>query len=153
MQEKISPPVTPIQDAPAEQHRRQMLWQVWVPLIATLVIVLAVVILAVIGTVQGSPQVNRWGNISAVIIILPVMLCGVTFLLLFGGGVYGLSRLLRKMPDWMLRLQLFMLHLSLSVRRAADAATQPVIKVNTFSARVNTLWNRLFKRKAGGMQR
>jgi hypothetical protein len=153
MQEKISPPVLPFQDAPAEQHRRQMLWQVWVPLIATLVIVLTLVVLAIIGTVQGSSQVNRWGNISAVLVILPVMMCGVTFLVLFGGGAYGLSKLLKKMPGWMLRAQLFMLQLSLTVRRASDAATKPVFKANTLSARATTLWDRIFRRKTRLMQR
>jgi ABC-type microcin C transport system permease subunit YejB len=151
MQEKISPPVLPFQDEPAAQHRRQMLWQVWVPLIATLIIVLALVILAIIGTVQGSSQVNRWGNISAVLVILPVMLCGVTFLVLFGGGAYGMSKLLKKMPGWMLRAQLFMLHLSLTVRRVSDTATKPVFKVNTLSTRVSTLWDRIFHRKRTGM--
>lgn len=147
MRDSSSLPLGVIKASPVETHRRQMVRQVWIPLIATLVIVLALVILAVIGTVQGSDQVNRWGNISALIVIIPLMIQGLLLLALYGGIAFGLYKLLKKMPGWMLRLQLLMLRVSLTVRRVADSTTRPVFAVNTFEARATTLWDRIFRRK------
>jgi hypothetical protein len=153
MRDQNLPTVLPFQDAPAAMHRRQMLRQVWLPLIATLVIVLALVVFAIVGTVQGSPQVNRWGNISAVLIILPMMLGGLILLAIFGGTAYGVRKLLQKMPGWMLRAQIFMWKLSRSVRSASDAAARPVFVVNHNTTRARAFWDRVFRRRSGQAQR
>ncbi len=131
---------------PAQRHRKQMLWQVWVPLIASIVIVLALAILSVVGAVQGSPQIERWGNLSAVWVIMPVLFSGLLMLVIVVGMAYGFSKLLQKMPEWLLKAQLFMLRLALTARRIADQAATPVVSVNTFSARVSTLWGKIFRR-------
>lgn len=144
-QYKQSTPASRI--TPAARHRKQMLWQVWAPLIASIVIFLALAILSVVGAVQGSPQVERWGNLSAVWVIMPVLFSGLLLLVIVAGLAYGVHKLLQKMPEWLLKAQLFMLRLALTIRRAADQATTPVVAVNTFSARVSTLWGKFFRRK------
>lgn len=135
------------QDLPARQHRRQMLLQVWLPLVGTLILVLALVTLAIIGTAQGSSQVNRWGNISAIFVILPVLVGGLLLLVLTGGLAYGVNRLLKKVPDWMHAAQAFMQQIAQVVHKAADAAAEPVIKANTTQSRVSAFWDRLLWRK------
>jgi hypothetical protein len=125
-----------------------MVWQVWVPLVATILIALALGVLAIVGAFQGSPQVDHWGAISAVVVIAPVLVIGVVILAITAGVAFGVIWLHRKMPGWMLKLQLLMLRIALVTRRAADAATKPVMATNTFSARVSALWNTLFHRQA-----
>lgn len=147
MRENISTHERSIQGSPVELHRRQMIRQVWLPLGVSIIVVLALMILATIGTVQGNSEVNRWGNISAVFIILPVLFFGLLLLGILGGADYGMARLLKNVPGWMLRAQLFMIHLSLTIRHAADSTTVPIFKVNTFSTRVTTLWDKIFNRK------
>lgn len=148
MRENISTHERSIQASPVEMHRRQMIRQVWLPLGASIVVMLALMILSIVGTVQGSPAVNHWGNISAVFIILPVLFFGLLLLGILGGADYGMSKLLKKVPGWMLKVQLFMIKLSLTVRRAANSATTPIFKANTISARATTLWDRIFNRKS-----
>jgi len=123
-----------------------MIWQVWVPLAASLIIVLGFAILAILGAAVGSPQVERWGNISAVIVIVPWLVIGLVLLAIVGGSAYGVFFLLQKMPGWMLKVQLFMIQLALIIRQASDAATKPVMSVNTFSARVKALWRKVVRR-------
>lgn len=148
MRENNVIPELPVNRSPSADHRRQMLWQVWVPLIAAIIVTLALGILAIVGAVQGSSQVERWGNISAVLVILPMLVVGIVLLAIVGGSAFGVTKLLQKMPSWMLTVQLFMIRLSLMFRRAADSATKPVVATNTFAARVSTVWNRIFRRKA-----
>ncbi|HEX9019247.1 MAG TPA: hypothetical protein VF806_08665 [Anaerolineaceae bacterium] len=128
-------------------HRRQMFWQVWLPLGVTIVIVLFLAVLSVIGAAQGSSQVERWGALSAVWVIIPVLIWGVVLLALVGGMAFGVTLLVRKMPGWMLRAQLLVIRIGLMVRRAADAATKPVVTANTVTTRAATLWDRIFHRR------
>ena len=149
MHDKTRIPVRSNYVSPGEQHRRQMLRQVWLPLGASIIVMLALMILSIIGTLQGSSEVNRWGNISAIFIILPVLFFGILLLGILAGADYGMAKLLKKVPEWMLKAQLFMINLALTIRRAADSSTKPIFKVNTFSTRVATLWDRIFGRKVG----
>lgn len=143
MHDKATFPDIPIQATPSARHRKQMVWQVWVPLIATIVILLALAVLAVIGAFRGSPQVDHWGAIAAIWVIIPVLITGIILMAIVGGSAYGVSVLLKHMPEWMLKAQLFMIHLALTVRRVADAATKPVFGVSTTSAKATTIWRRI----------
>ncbi len=143
-QYKHSNPSTRI--TPTARHRRQMLTQVWAPLAVSMIIVLALAIWSIVGAIQGSSQIERWGNLSAVWVIMPVLFSSIIMLVLVAGVAFGVTWLLKRMPGWMLKAQLFMLRLALTTRRAADQATKPVVAVNTFSARASTLWNRIFHR-------
>jgi len=147
MRDKLSVAELPINASPVADHRRQMLRQVWAPLFISLFVVLALMILTIVGAVNANPQVEHWGGISAILIIIPLLLVLLVFLAITGACIYGMTKLLKRMPDWMLRLQLLLVRVSVAVRRGADAATQPVIKVNMFSARVKRLWNRVFRKR------
>lgn len=140
MNNKLSVAELPINASPVAVHRRQMRIQVWLPLAVSILIILVLMILTIISAIQGSPQIEWWGNISAIIVILPVLLILFIFLAITGAIVYGMTKLLNRVPDWMLRLQLIFERLSLSVRRASDSATKPVFTVNGFSSRVRAFW-------------
>jgi len=133
--------------SPAEEHRAQMIWQVWVPLGSGILIFLVLAGLSVAGAVVQSPQIERWGNLSAVWVFLPVLLTGLIVFVIVGACVYGMSRLLQKMPEWMLKLQLLMVRFSLMVRRASNASTSPVFMVQGFNARTNSFWQQIFGKK------
>jgi hypothetical protein len=133
--------------SPAADHKRQMIWQVWVPLGASTLIIVALMVLSIVGAIQKSDQVERWGNLSAVWVIIPVLITLVIFLAILLGCVFGMSKLLQKMPQWMLKAQLGVVHIGLIIRRAADAATRPVMEVNSMETRVKTLWQKIFGKK------
>jgi hypothetical protein len=132
---------------PAVAHRKQMLWQVWVPLGSCLTLVLVMVIITVAAAAIGSEQIARWGNISAIWVITPVLLALLLFLAIFSASVYGMAKLLEKMPGWLLTAQTFMVMVSQTVRQGADTTTRPILAVNSFSAQVSYLWNRFILRK------
>lgn len=90
--------------SPSVEHRRQMTWQVWVPLGASILIFLGLTGLVVAGALAKSDQIERWGSLSAVWIILPVLFVGLIILTILIACVFGMSKLLVKMPDWMLKV-------------------------------------------------
>jgi hypothetical protein len=91
MNEKLTVVELPINASPVADHRRQMLWQVWLPLGISIFIVLALIILTIVGAAQDSPQISRWGNISAIMVIIPVLLVGTLLLVIVLALVYGMS--------------------------------------------------------------
>lgn len=129
--------------SPAAQHRRQMRWQIWAPLIASIVVFFGLVILTIIGAVGGSSQVSRWANLSSVWVIAPVLLAGLIFLAIFVLCIYGMSKLLKRVPGWMVRLQMGIEQVALFARRAADAAAQPVMATSGVKASAQALWQKL----------
>ena len=152
MDEKAPHKKSRVKLSPAASHRRQMTWQVWVPLIASILIVLALLTLTVIGAFGGSSEVARWSNISAIWIIAPLLLVGLIFFALAAAMVFGMAKLLNKVPDWMLRLQLLMEQLTLAFRRMADASTMPVMVTSGYKARAAALWQSIRKKPARGSQ-
>jgi hypothetical protein len=147
MRANTTSPIAPKTVIPSVRHRQQMIWQVWVPLAASLILALALVILTVLGAAAGSAQVERWANISAVIVIIPQLIIGVVIFAVVGVSAFAIYWLLKRMPGWLLQAQLFMLQVALTTRRVADAATKPVFGANTFSARTRALWRKLTRRK------
>jgi hypothetical protein len=146
MDRKLSVAELPINTSPAAEHRRQMIWQVWVPMIASTVIVLAVAVLAIVGTVQGSSQINHWGNISAIYLIIPILITGLVILALNAGVIFGLGKLYKKMPLWMFILRMRAAQMSVLVLRGSDAVVQPIMSVNSSAARVRALWKKIFNK-------
>lgn len=128
--------------SPSLEHRRQMTWQVWVPLGASILIFLGLAGLVVAGALTKSDQIERWGSLSAVWIILPVLFVGLIFLPILVACIFGMSKLLVKMPDWMLKLLMGVVQIGQVTRHAADSSTRPVMTVNEVQARVETLWKK-----------
>jgi hypothetical protein len=124
-------------------HRRQVRNQIWIPLILTLLVVFSLVGLAIFGTVQGNSEVNRWGNISAVLLILPTLLTSLISLVIVYFLSRGIAFLLKKTPGWMIRWQALMARISAYFRRFADRVVRPVIQVNGFEAGMKTLGRKI----------
>jgi hypothetical protein len=124
-------PITP--EERTAEHKRQMLLQVWLPLGGGTVLVLAVCVLAILGTIYRNPEVNRWGNISAVYLLIPTLLVNLVPLALLGLAIYGMSKLLVKFPGWMYAVQSFFGRIYTICRQAADKLAAPVLAAGGFS--------------------
>lgn len=131
-------------DERAANHRRQVRNQIWLPLIAALVIVLGLAGLAIFGTVNQSTEVNRWGSLSAILLILPNLLTSLVSIVALIYLTRGVRYLHRKMPGWMVRWQAFMARVSAYIHRLADQTVRPVLSVNSVQAGVKA-----FGRKIG----
>ncbi len=127
----------------AERHRKQVLRQVWLPLIGSLVVALALAGLAVYGTVAGSSEVNRWGNISAVLLIIPNLFTSLISLVVLIVLIRLIGLLYRKMPGWLRAVQGFFKRVQKITRAIADRAAAPVISINTSAAKVRAVRKKL----------
>lgn len=130
-------------DERAAMHRRQVRNQIWIPLILTLLIVFGLAGWAIFGTVQGSSEINRWGSLSAILLILPNLLSSLISIVVLYYLTRGLRYLLRNTRGWMVRWQALMARLAAQFRRITDQMVRPVIHVNGFQAGVKALGRKI----------
>jgi len=130
-------------DERAANHHRQVRNQIWIPLILTLVVVLGLAGLAIFGTVKQSSEVNRWGSLSAILLILPNLRTSLVSIVALVYLSRGVRYLHKKMPGWMVRWQALMARISAYAHRFADQTVRPVLTVNSFQAGVKAFGRKL----------
>ncbi len=132
----VKPPVNRI-------HRRQVFWQIWLPLILTVIVVLAAAVMAVLSTGSGRPTTGQYAAISTIWLILPLIPAGVIFLLLTTGMVYLTTRALRIIPVYSRLAQIYVQIFGVRVGNLLDRFARPVIQYGGRSAGWKELWKRL----------
>jgi hypothetical protein len=108
-------------------------------------IVLFLAGLSIAGAVVNSDQIERWGNISTVWIIIPGLIAAFILLAMLLACVYGMSKLLVSAHRGMLQLLSRVERIGQVLRKVADFFTRPVIATNETQARVKTLWKVIFQ--------
>jgi hypothetical protein len=106
------------------------------------VLFIALVVLIIMATAGGTGDVGRWAAISTMWIAMPVCAMGLVFLLLLGGIVYLMGRLLGIAPTYTGKAQDFVHKLAIRIRRGADAVVKPVINVSSVGASINRFLGR-----------
>ena len=125
-----------------KRHRKQRTGQIILPAILAALVFLALVVLVIISTANGTGDVGRWAAISTIWIAIPVCAMGLVFFLVTGGLVYLMGKLLGVAPRYTGEAQNFVHKLAIRIRRVADTVVKPVFAVNGFGATIKALLGR-----------
>lgn len=128
-----------------QKHHHQVLTQILLPLWLSILVAVGVAVLAVIGTIHQSSEVNRWGNISAIFVILPNLITSLFTLAILFLIIRGVSILHLKLTGWLFRLQGLFNQLRLLARSLADRIVTPVFFIHQMTARVQYLRRKFIK--------
>jgi hypothetical protein len=120
-------------------HRRQVLWQVILPLVLGVVIVL---VFAVLASLAGDAEASLWADISIIFLLIPLMAVSLLFVLLFSGMVYVLLRLLRIIPSYARKAQVLAFKVEQRARKVANLAAEPILRYHSFVAAMRALRQR-----------
>ena len=82
------------------KHRREVLWQITIPLLVVLLLLLGLVGLVIWSSVQADPEVSRWANVSLVWLVVPVIILSFIFLLLLSAITFGVIKLIQVLPGY-----------------------------------------------------
>ena len=115
-------------------HRKESIWQIWVPLAITL-IVLGLLVVLIILSQHGT--LSQWGAVALILLIIPLLILGIIVLAVNLGGVLLVNMAYTKLSPYMLRAQIFFLRVEKGAFEAADSITEPIIRVRVFWARVS----------------
>ena len=124
------------------RHRRQRTSQIILPIVLVVILFLALVVFVNIATFGNNGDAGRWAAIATMWIAMPVCAMGLAFLLIIGGLVYLLGRLLGVAPRYTNEAQNFFHKLAIRIRRVADMAVKPIFAVNEFGATIKALLGR-----------
>ena len=112
------------------KHRKQLVWQIILPIVLTSLLIVALIVLINIATFRASGDVARWAAISTIWIVAPMMILMLIFIALLGGLVYLMKRLLNITPTYTGLAQDYV-YLAVSyIKRATEALVQPVLQLN-----------------------
>jgi len=125
-----------------KKHRKEIMWQIILPMVLTAILFIALVLLINIATFRDNGDVGRWAAVSTIWISIPIMIVALLLLAILVGIVYLLIRLLQITPIYTGKAQDIAYKVAGHIRRAADAAAKPVIFLDSIGASIKALLGR-----------
>jgi hypothetical protein len=117
-------------------HRRESLWQIWLPI--GLTITLLVLLVAVI-VITGYSELSQWAATALILLIIPFLVVGLIVLAINFGGVYLFTRVYSRLSPIMYRGQMFFHRMESSTIKGTDRLVEPFIKIRQLWARFAAL--------------
>jgi heme/copper-type cytochrome/quinol oxidase subunit 2 len=124
------------------RHRRQVGWQIILPMVLSVVLCIALIVLIGFATFRDGGDVARWAAISTIWIVVPIMIGLVIVFALLAGLVYLMARLLKIAPNYTALAQDYAHKAAGYIKRGADAAVKPVFFVDGLGASIRAFFGR-----------
>ena len=125
------------------RHRRQVFWQILLPVILAGAGVIALVVLAAIASTRGSTVTGTWANIATVWLIIPLIFTGLFFAIFIAGMMFLFARLLRNIPTYTRLAQLYLQIFSVKVDTILHQVVQPQINMLSRWAAWRSFWKKI----------
>lgn len=120
-------------------HRREMFWQVWLPLLAGVALcgVLLYLLLA-----AGSASVERGAQAAVILLAVPVIFMGIGLLVALLLLNSSIDRLAKWLPQQTYRAQRAAQTVSSGAQRTANALAAPFVMLEAWGDAWRRLWRR-----------
>ncbi|MHB0989388.1 MAG: hypothetical protein ACYC3P_12110 [Bellilinea sp.] len=128
---------------PTLRHRRQVFWQILLPVILAGTGVIALIVLAAIAATRGSTVTGTWANIATVWLIIPLIFTGLFFTIFTAAMIFLLARLLRNVPTYTRLAQLYLQIFSVKVDTILQRTVQPQIMLLSRWAAWRAFWKKI----------
>jgi len=132
-----------INEKPVRDHKKQSFWQIWFPLGLTIIIFILISVSASISSAANYELSLHWANVSALLLITPVLFVSLIFLVVLAGLIYGLGKLLSIIPYYFGRAIEFFNQASGVVLIGANKVVAPVLSVRVSSSKIKAIKSRL----------
>jgi heme/copper-type cytochrome/quinol oxidase subunit 2 len=123
-------------------HRRQLFWQILLPIILTALLCVGLIVLINIAAFRNNGDVARWAAVSTIWIVIPIIFALVIVLALLGGLVYLMAKLLRVTPTYTGLAQEYVHTAAGYIRRGADAVVKPIFLIDGLGASIRAFFGR-----------
>jgi len=111
-------------------HQREVFWQITLPLVLGVLVILALAGLTIAAGIGLSPATSTWASISLIWLILPGLIIVLVLIVFLSSVIYGIIRLEQVLPVYARQVQDFFYLVQRKIRQGADRVVQPVIKVS-----------------------
>ncbi len=110
-----------------QRHRRQVVWQIVVPVVVAALVIVAVLYLLVTAAFGGGGDVSRWAAISTIWLTLPVMIAAFLILAVLVAITVLLVKVQQFIPPYSRRLQRLAFRIDASAKRTAHIVRRPML--------------------------
>ena len=135
MNKRIAEPVKNRNPYTLRRHRKEVFWQIALPMILGMVVLL---ILTLLTTQLSFGEASFWASISEIWLILPLMLVGFVTLATLVGGIYLSQKIIRVLPFYSFQLHKHLLNARTYITRMTDRSVEPALRLSTLNAAVKT---------------
>ncbi len=108
-------------------HRKQVWQQILLPILLTVLIFIAVIVLTSVATFRDNGEVGRWAAMSTIWILLPVLVADFIFLIILAALIYLILRLTKLIPQYSYQAQRIFNRIEGGAKRISQMAHKPVL--------------------------
>lgn len=127
----------------ASEHRRQVWWQISLPILVGASVILALGMLVLQAGQGGALQLGQWAHASLIMLLIPLIALALLVSLAVAALIVVMVRLIGVIPPYARRAQVTLGRVERAARRNADAAAMPFIRLQGLCAGWRALWRRL----------
>ncbi len=113
------------QHASYRLHRRQVAWQIILPVVLAGLCLIAVAVLLSMAVAGGNAQVARWADVSTMWLSLPVMVGALVMLAILIGLAWAIGKGAAFIPPYSYKAQVFVSEVEKRVKQGAAYAYRP----------------------------
>ncbi|HMZ06489.1 MAG TPA: hypothetical protein PK078_02650 [Anaerolineales bacterium] len=125
------------------KHRNQVVKQIILPVVLSVLVLVALIAWISIATFKQGGDVGRWAAISTIWVVIPMLLGGLIVLAILGGLIYGMARLLSALPVYTGLAQDYIFIARGYIIRGADMAVKPILAVNGWLESIKAFFERM----------
>lgn len=118
------------------EHRREVFWQITLPLLLGILVLLAGVGAIIFSAVQPVTDLERWADVSLMWMILPSLFIALLVLVILSGFVYVVSFVYKLIPGYARIVQLYIELVKSKISQISNLTIEPIIRLETLWARV-----------------
>ncbi len=120
-----------------QAHRRDFLWQILVPMIVVLILV---IIASVFTAMRPLETASLWADISTIWLLIPLLIFALITLVILGGIIYGMAKLLNITPVYTQKLYALVRFVTKKIENGADASVKPIFFFEELSASIKSIF-------------
>jgi hypothetical protein len=126
-----------------KRHRKEMVQQIILPIVLSVVLCIAMIVLINMATFRDNGDVARWAAVSTIWVVIPIMIGMLIFLTILVGLIYLLAKLMNVTPTYTGLAQDYVHKAAIYIQRGADALVKPVIQLNGILASIIAFFERM----------
>lgn len=119
------------------QHKKDVLWQIFLPISLGAVAFLILGILAGFSLQGGTDSASRWSHIAVMWLLLPVFIVGFFAIILLLGMIFGVGKLFNIISVYSVLLLNILHRINNFVRKVSNKTIQPVLWFRTIKSAIN----------------
>ncbi len=117
-------------------HRRETFWQITLPLLIGILLILAAVGTIIFSATQPVTDVERWAGVSLMWLILPSLFIALLVLAILAGLIYAIVFLTGHIPKYTLIVQLYLEQARNKISQLANMSVEPILRMSAVWAAI-----------------